>query len=130
MNTKVSLKRAKMYYDKKLKDYFLKLVYEKETDSGIYEITLPKVFIGIPKNYPIIQTTPMFSMTEPAFSYLMFDDLFHREEGGRHILCEDEHGIISYCKTIVIKTKEVTMQDIEEKFGCKVKIITDKEETK
>lgn len=126
MNTEVSLKKAKMYYDKKLKDYFLKLVYEKETDSGIYEITFPKIFIGIPKNYPVIQTTPMFSMIEPSFSYLIFNDLIDREAGGRHRLCEDEHGNVSYCKTIVTKTKEVTMQDIEEKFGCKVKIVTDK----
>lgn len=125
MDDKIKLKNAKMYYDKKLKDYFLRLVYEKEDDEGVYEITFPKVFIGIPKNNIFIERDPLF-LTDVSFSHLLFNNYMNTGEGGKHTLMQDKNGETNYMKTILTKTKEVTIEEIEKMFGCKVKIVNDK----
>lgn len=104
--------------------HFLKGVWEYETVTGRYELTIPKIDLG----------NSFYKVPEIACDLLrsnFFDkcQLHHISFRGTELpLRHDDRGNVSYVKELEKFEKEMTLEEIEKKLGYKIKLVSEKEE--
>ena len=99
--------------------HYLSAVYVHENDTGIYEITIPKINLPV-QDSPIINVPYKYNrlLSDPPTVNIGFGDLY---------MLEDEHDHIYYEKLIEEKIHDMTLSEIEKKLGFKVRVISEKE---
>ena len=101
--------------------YYARMQYILEDDSEIKEVIIPKVYTGINRyHHPDISNTFCCERYPSERLLSLGGNNFRLEEGVGH---DGANHVIYTVKVIEKKVKEVTMRDIEKKFGCKVKIV-------
>lgn len=90
-------------------------VWEYSNDIGHYELTIPKIDLGINSN-----SRPWF---ETEISYLRDHTKICNFIRGNIHLQPDEKGVKYYIKELERFEKEMTIEEIEKKLGHKVKIV-------
>ena len=127
----VELKECELYED--VGRRFLKLLYEYETDRGIYQLIIPQVNLNIPTDHlPIIQRSDF--MVSPWYTYAKFNGIqLPIEPTSGEIIGKDGkpykyENTTHLINVIEEKQHEMTIEEIEEKLGYKVKIISVKGE--
>lgn len=110
--------------------YYLRLEYQIEDDSGIHKLEIPQVEIPFnSKAFPdLVQSTE--TGEEIGRYNLYYPKTLCTLKTGHYPMYVKKapseivnHKVFYTIKTIEEKVKEVTMKDIEKKFGCKVKIV-------
>ncbi len=123
---RTELKEVKLYEEKG--EYFLKIVYEEEDEKGIYKTTFPKVALDIPKTHYSMytDTDEVYCDNRPYWSLPTYSFVNNRSQLLR-LCCNNAFGYgIKLTETIKEKTQELTLEEIEEKLGYKVKIVSKK----
>lgn len=117
----VKLKSKKIYEEND--HLYLKLVYEYEMDSGVYELTMPKIELDIcTKRIPTLSQDN--SLINPSYHAWFGSHEYDLKLGKT----EYSVGSVAYViRTIEEKKHEMTLEEIEEKLGYKVKIVSEKE---
>lgn len=130
MKNNVQLVGVTAYTDE-YEDWFLKLVYAYDDDSGKHEVIFPKVdlpfsMLGIPylvsnSNGDFINMTNSYTFGEDAYCHVckgVVKDPLTGKEIGTTIMAD-----------ILIKPKihEMTLEEVEKKLGYKVKIVSNKD---
>lgn len=118
MNNNHELKKADIYEENGT--YYMKLVYEYETESGFYRRTYPKV--SFPVTLLNIPNTNFASYIHRA--YISLDDELAICEADC-IVKGKEFSCIKFVDEL-LKTKphEMTLEEIEKKLGYPVKIVS------
>ena len=104
--------------------HFLKGVWEYETVTGRYELTIPKIDLG----------NSFYKVPEIKCDLLRSDffdkrQLHHIPFRGTELpLRHDDRGNVSYIKELEKFEKEMTLKEIEKKLGYKIKLVSGKEE--
>ena len=130
MKNNVQLVGVTAYTDE-YEDWFLKLVYTYDDDKGKHELIYPKVelpfsMLGIPylvsnSNGDFINMINSYTFGEDAYCHVregVVKDPLTGKEIGTTIMAD-----------ILIKPKihEMTLEEVEEKLGYKVKIVSNKD---
>jgi hypothetical protein len=112
------LKGLKTYFDDE-NGWCLRAVYKREDDTGIYEVTVPKIHLPT-MNGPVIKTPICICdrYSEPPTIDLGFGDLN---------MLKDETGHLYYEKLVKEKIHNMTLDEIEKKLGFKVRVVSEKE---
>lgn len=90
--------------------YYLNATYILEDKKNVEKIILKNVFLPIDKN-----SFNIFTTRDETNEHLTWVDIGY----GNHTVEKMERVVLEE------KVQEVTMADIEKKFGCKVKIVRD-----
>lgn len=116
----VELKDYEVKVDEKNKKLFLKLVYVAENKYGVFEITIPKVLLDIStKHVPkIISRSSSGYVCLPSNSMLSTGKMVY-------FLDNDKDNNVCTVKKVEDKIHEMTISEIENKLGYKIKIIND-----
>lgn len=102
--------------------HFLKGVWEYETVTGRYELTIPKIDLG----------NSFYEVPEIKCDLLRSDffdicQLHHIPFRGTELpLRHDDRGNVSYVKELEKFEKEMTLEEIEKKLGYKIKLVSGK----
>ena len=102
--------------------HFLKGVWEYETVTGRYELTIPKIDLG----------NSFYKVPEIACDLLRSDFFDIRQlhyipfRGTELPLRLDDRGNVSYIKELEKFEKEMTLKEIEKKLGYKIKLVSGK----
>lgn len=116
----VELKDYELKVDEKTKKLFLKLVYVAENDLGVFEITIPKVLLDIStKDVP-----RLISRSSSGYICLPSEDMLYTDKM-EYLLGGDKDDSIYTVKKVKDKIHEMTISEIENKLGYKIKIIND-----
>lgn len=103
--------------------YYLDLTYEREDESGVYELRIPRVYLPILRNsLPVVESEIVCRELKPSYTInLGFGELSLSE-------FTDENGYEYYAKETCIKEKthKMTVAEIEKKLGYKIEIVSDK----
>lgn len=130
MKNNVQLVGVTAYTDE-YEDWFLKLVYTYDDNKGKHELIFPKVdlpfsMLGIPylvsnSNGDFINMTNSYTFGEDAYCHV-------REGVVKNPLTGKEIDT-TIMADILIKPKihEMTLEEVEEKLGYKVKIVSNKD---
>lgn len=110
--TKRELKDLQLYKSDTYDQYYLSAIYTEENEHGVYEVTIPKIFLPINNHELIIDDR------SPQRLYI---DLGF----GECRMCLDDNGNFYYKRVIEEKIHELTISDIEKKLGYKVKIVSE-----
>lgn len=118
MNNNQELKKANIYEENG--SYYMKLVYEYETESGFYRRTYPKV--SFPVTLLHLPTTNIASYLGPVYISLN-DELTARYAdcivSGKEVKC------VNFVDELIEpKVHEMTLEEIEKKLGYSVKIVS------
>lgn len=97
-------------------NYYMRGVWEYSNDIGRYELTIPKIDLGINSD-----SRPWF---ETEISYLRDNTKALNFITGNVYLQQDEKGVKYYIKELERFEKEMTIEEIEKKLGHKVKIVS------
>lgn len=94
-------------------NYYLDITYHIETDQLVNEVHMPRVSLPLsPKGFEIHE----YGTGWPP--------LYKADVGfGTTHMHKDKDGVCYTVKTIEIKTKEMTLEEIEKRLGHKVKIV-------
>lgn len=130
MKNNVQLVGVTAYTDE-YEDWFLKLVYTYDDDSGKHEVIFPKVdlpfsMLGIP--YLVSNSNGYFINMTHSYTF-GYDAYCHVCEGVvKDPLAGKEIGT-GIMTDILIKPKihEMTLEEVEKKLGYKVKIVSNKD---
>ena len=124
LRNKCFLKDAQIYIQDDTR--YLKLVYEYEDSYGIHELTIPQVefpfgnrlnLIHICENNPALQRLSVRLCTEGDVTSVYLYDT------------KSDDGLVYYTdKIIKYKPKKMTIEEIEQKLGYKVEIVSSKKE--
>ena len=124
LRNKCSLKDAQIYIQDGSR--YLKLVYEYEDSYGIHELTIPQVefpfgnrlnLIYIHENNPALRRLSIRLCTEGDVTNVYLYDT------------KSDDGLVYYVdKIIKRKPKKMTIEEIEQKLGYKVEIVSSKKE--
>lgn len=104
--------------------HFLKGIWEYETVTGRYELTIPKIDLG----------NSFYKVPEIACDLLRNDffdicQLHHIPFLGTELpLRHDDRGNVSYTEELEKFEKEMTLEEIEKKLGYKIKLVSGKED--
>lgn len=116
----VELKDYELKVDEKTKKLFLKLVYVAENGLGVFEITIPKVLLDIStKDVP-----RLISRSSSGYICLPSEDMLYTDKM-EYLLGGDKDDSIYTVKKVKDKIHEMTISEIENKLGYKIKIIND-----
>lgn len=102
--------------------HFMKGVWEYETVTGRYELTIPKIDLG----------NSFYEIPEIKCDLLRSDffdicQLHHIPFCGTELpLRHDDRGNVSYVKELEKFEKEMTLEEIEKKLGYKIKLVSGK----
>lgn len=122
---KTELKEIKLYEENE--NYFLSVVYQREDDSHITELTIPKIALPFRNKYaPDIYLDRCYS-SYPAD--LPIEEWYIPISGKGLRVCEDEvdnNRVYFYEKILKEKSVRMTMEEIEKKLGHKVEIVQTK----
>ena len=98
--------------------YYLGAKYRIEDENSIRELRIPKMLLNVRPNNVIIRHDKLCLMPEVNIGF-----------GYMPLVYEDPRNKIFYTETVIEeKTHEMTLDEIEEKLGYKVKIVSKKEE--
>lgn len=97
--------------------YYLSAVYRYEDNSGIYEVTIPKIQLPIHEQ-PCVKR----ELTGYHYVYQTINIGF-----GDMVMLNDESGNACYKKCIKEKIHDMTLEEIEKKLGYKVRVVSEKE---
>lgn len=101
--------------------WYLSAVYQHENEVGIYEITIPKIWLPISYGEPIIMTSVRkINRCSESIIDLGFGEL---------TILNDDQGRKVYEKLIEEKIHDMTLDEIEKKLGFKVRVVRKKEKT-
>lgn len=116
----VELKDYEVKVDEKNKKLFLKLVYVAENKYGVFEITIPKVLLDIStKDVPrLISRSSSGYVCLPSNNILSTGEMVY-------FLDNDKDNNVCTVKKVEGKIHEMTISEIENKLGYKIKIISD-----
>ena len=124
IRNKCFLKDAQIYIQDGSR--YLKLVYEYEDSYGIHELTIPQVefpfgnrlnLIHIYENNPALRRVSIRLCTEGDVTSVYLYDT------------KSDDGLVYYVdKIIKRKPKKMTIEEIEQKLGYKVEIVSSKKE--
>ena len=124
LRNKCFLKDAQIYIQDDTR--YLKLVYEYEDSYGIHELTIPQVefpfgnrlnLIHICENNPALQRLSVRLCTEGDVTSVYLYDT------------KSDDGLVYYTdKIIKHKPKKMTLEEIEQKLGYKIEIVSSKKE--
>ena len=124
LRKKCFLKDAQIYIQDGSR--YLKLVYEYEDDYGIHELTVPQVefpfgnrlgLTYICENNPELQILAIHLCTVGNFANVYLYDT------------KSNDGLVYYVdKIIKHKPKKMTVEEIEQKLGYKIEIVSSKKE--
>lgn len=118
-NCKINLVDAKLCEDK-VDGFYLDLTYEIDTPNDIREIHIPKVLLPIDRHGLHISKEPNFSLGPIYFNnYLYLSD-------DTKLKIETVDKILYTERVVHTKTKKMTLQEIEEKLGHKVELVSEK----
>lgn len=97
--------------------YYLSAVCKYEDESGVYEMTIPK--IRLPLHDPIIKQ---------EYSNRYYGDRITVNIGfGDMDVIHDKKGNPFYVKCVKEKIHDMTLDEIEKKLGFKVRVVSEKE---
>ena len=129
MNKNVVLKERKVFEeDSRL---YLKLVYEYEDEHGVYELIIPKLDLEIRTDYlPIIRrdfyASPMdisnYYINRDSDTFILSQDDVDVRKNDVTLTAEKAAYVIN---TLKEKPKEMTIAEIENKLGYKVKLVSE-----
>ena len=115
------LKSCTVYEEKG--NHYMRLVYEYETEEGIFRRTYPKV--EFPKSLyrlPYIQSA--ISCVYPYRSYISLEDDICVLEG-ECFIGDKKYSKLRYIDELIKpKVHEMTLEEIEKKLGYSVKIVS------
>ena len=124
LRNKCFLKNAQIYIQDDTR--YLKLVYEYEDSYGIHELTIPQVefpfgnrlnLIYIHENNPALRRPSIRLCTEGDVTSVYLYDT------------KSDDGLVYYVdKIIKRKPKKMTIEEIEQKLGYKIEIVSNKKE--
>lgn len=125
ITTSCFLKEAKIYMQDGVR--YLRLVYQYEDDNGIHELAIPKVefpfgnrlnlIYNIHENNPELQRVSIRLRTEGDVTNVFLYDT------------KTDDGFVYYTdKIIKHQPKKMTIEEIEQKLGYKVEIVSSKKE--
>ena len=100
--------------------YYLTAIYQYETERGIYEVTIPKIYLHTGE--PIIKKP-----FDVYHSGINLDPTTIDLGFGDCVICEDEKGYSYYDVLIKEKVHDLTLSEIEKKLGYKVRVVSEKE---
>lgn len=107
-------------------ELYLRLKYEIEDDHRIREVTIPKIVLGIIPSF-----TPGFDIVESSDYVVPYDRADVRLGAHTYTMEPIRHGAywdIFYLEEVTMyKPVEMTLEEIEEKLGYKVTIVSEKE---
>ena len=104
--------------------HFLKGVWEYETDTGRYELTILKIDLG-----NSFYEVPEITCTSVRNDFFDICQLHHIPFRGTELsLRHDDRGNVSYVKELKKFEKEMTLEEIEKKLGYKIKLVSGKED--
>ncbi len=116
----VELKDYELKVDEKTKKLFLKLVYVAENEYGVFEITIPKVLLDIStKHVPKI-----ISRSSSGYICLPSENMLYTDKM-EYLLGGDKDNSVCKIKKVEDKIHEMTISEIENKLGYKIKIVND-----
>lgn len=96
--------------------HFLKGVWEYETVTGRYELTIPKIDLG----------NSFYEVPEITCDFFDVVQLHHIPFRGTELpLLHDDRENVYYIKEL---EKEMTLKEIEKKLGYKIKLVSGKED--
>lgn len=111
--------------------YYLGAKYRIENENSIRELHIPKMFLNVRPNNVIIrhaQESSEFPNADGLYELCLRPEV-NIGFGYMPLAYEDPRNKIFYTETVIEeKTHEMTLDDIEEKLGYKVKIVSKKEE--
>ena len=117
----VKLKSKKIYEQND--HLYLKLVYQYETDSGVYELIIPKIALDIcTTRIPTLSQEN--SLINPGYNAWFGSHEYDLEKASTKYTGVSVAYVIN---TIEEKKHEMTLEEIEKKLGYKVKIVSEKE---
>lgn len=101
----------------------LKLTYICEKEDGVYRVIIPNVDTTIP-----VDTIPQIALydypvTEPSEAYMSTDDVCLQIHDGSIPEFDNINHVYFAEKLVSRKVREMTLEEIEEKLGYKVKIV-------
>ena len=120
--TEPTLKSAKLYNEDN--KYYLKLIYTFSNSEGVFEIEIPKVRLPIETFVKINNTSEGISCGD----FYKRTDLRYNLKFERFTLpfFEDSNGNSFNIECIEKLKKEMTIEEIENELGYKIKIISKK----
>lgn len=104
--------------------YYLTAVFEVEVPDGIYEVTIPKINIPIDVgqvDIDIFETPDLYS--DPSV-YSELKAIFCT--GYNKFQLDKQNGIFYQAKLIKEKTHDITLKEIQDKLGYKIRIVEEK----
>lgn len=124
VKTSCFLKEAEIYMQDGVR--YLRLMYQYEDDNGVHELTIPQVefpfgnrlnLIYIHENNPELKRVSIRLCTEGDVTNVFLYDT------------KTDDGFVYYTdKIIKHKPKKMTIEEIEQKLGYKVEIVSSKKE--
>ena len=103
--------------------HFLKGVWEYETVTGRYELTIPKIDLG--NSFYKVPEIACDLLRNDFFDICQLHPIPFR--GTELPLRHDDRGNVSYIEELEKFEKEMTLEEIEKKLGYKIKLVSGKE---
>lgn len=124
---KLTLKDIQVYEEDER--YYMYLTYERETDTDIRKIRIPKVDLGLPV-YDDTGLSIDTDYNDDVFDYCpLYKKLRHTLNTGggmRYNILYDGETKSAYSEEVVFeKTRKMTVAEIEKALGYKVEIVSD-----
>lgn len=108
------IKEVKVYKGDK-NNWFLNVIIKHEDDKGIYETEIPQV--------ELFNGNPTVSIDKKT-DYLRRSYVELRINGNTFDCIEQKDGTVFYSKCIKEKKKKMTVEEIENKLGYKIEIVS------
>ena len=126
INRNGKLKRLELYEEQYNGEmhHFLKGVWEYETVTGRYELTIPKIDLG--NSFYKVPEITCDSVCNYASCICQLHHIPFR--GTELPLRHDDRGNVSYIEELEKFEKEMTLKEIEKKLGYKIKLVSGNEE--
>ena len=107
--------------DDDVQRYFIKGIWEYEAKDGRYELGIP--YISLP-----IKTDVLPTIIKDQYDYVFNTIPYGIQLQERYLQIErDEEGNYYYIKELERFEKEMTLEEIEQKLGYKIKLVDKKE---
>lgn len=124
VKTSCFLKEAKIYMQDGVR--YLRLVYQYEDDNGVHELTIPQV------EFPFGNRLNLKYIHEANPALRRLSIRLYTEGDVANVFLYDtktDDGFVYYTdKIIKYKPKKMTIEEIEQKLGYKIEIVSSKKE--
>ena len=114
-NDEWKLINLRLYYDSDYDEWYLEAMYEVKEEYMTKIVTIPKISLPI-YNVPVITRSCGYGCLSTNTIDLGFGELSMHPDKNKHLFTE---------RITEERAEEVTVEDIEKKFGHKIKIVMD-----